>query len=191
MNVLTANPADRERSIATLVTAFTTDPLIRWMLPEPAQYLTYFSQVLGFFAGGAFEHGSAYRTDDFMAAALWLPPGVQPDEASLGELMQTAVAENLQEEVFALLEQVGSSHPETEHWYLPAIGVDATCQGLGYGSALLAHSLEACDKAHQAAYLESTNPRNVPLYERFGFEVIGEIQAGTSPTILPMLRTAR
>ena len=189
--IVSATASDMDRSIAALVTAFTSDPFIRWMLPEPIQYLTYFSQVLRFFAGRAFENASAYRSDDFMAVALWLPPGVHPDEESLGELMQTAVDEALQEEVFAVLEQVCNSHPEVEHWYLPAMGVDPQCQGKGYGSALLAHSLEVCDRAHQAAYLESTNPRNVDLYERFGFKVIGEIQAGSSPTILPMLRAAR
>ena len=56
---------------------------------------------------------------------------------------------------------------------------------------LLARSLEAVDAAHQAAYLESSNPRNVPLYERFGFQVVGTIQAGSSPPIYPMLRAAR
>ena len=28
------------------------------------------------------------------------------------------------------------------------------------------------------AYLESSNPRNIPLYERHGFEALGEIQVG-------------
>jgi hypothetical protein len=31
----------------------------------------------------------------------------------------------------------------------------------------------------------------VPLYERHGFEVVGSIQAGSSPTIVPMLRRPR
>jgi hypothetical protein len=31
----------------------------------------------------------------------------------------------------------------------------------------------------------------VPLYERHGFKVIGEIQSGSSPTLTPMLRPAR
>jgi hypothetical protein len=66
-----------------------------------------------------------------MAAALWLPPGIHPDEESLGELMQTAVGPASREEIFAVLEQVGDSHPEVEHWYLPAIGVDPRCQGMG------------------------------------------------------------
>jgi hypothetical protein len=31
----------------------------------------------------------------------------------------------------------------------------------------------------------------VPLYERHGFGVLGTIQAGQSPTIVPMLRKPR
>ena len=180
-----------ERSIATLVTAFTLDPFIRWLLPEPRQYLVYFPEVLKFFAGGAFDHGSAYRSEDFNSAALWLPPGVSPDEESLGQVVQEAVAPAFQEEVFTVFEQVGASHPETEHWYLPAMGVDPLYQGKGYGSALMERGLEICDRNHVAAYLESTNPMNIPLYQRFGYEVVGEIQAGSSPTITPMFRAAR
>ena len=188
---VSAQPFDREQSIASLVTAFTLDPFIRWMFPEPRQYLTYFPKVLKYFAGGAFDNASAYRSEDYFAAALWLPPGVSPDEESLGKVMEQGVDPARQSEVFAVLEQVGMSHPEDEHWYLPAIGVDPMYQGQGYGSALLERGLEVCDRNHLAAYLEATNPLNIPLYQRFGFEVIGEIQAGSSPAISPMFRAAR
>lgn len=104
--------------------------------------------------------------------------------------MQEGVDLNLQDEVFAVLEQVGSSHPDEAHWYLPAIGVEPRLQGKGYGSALLARGIEICDSQHVAAYLEATNPANIPLYQRFGFEVVGEIQAGSSPAITPMFRAA-
>lgn len=190
-NVVIATVADSERASAALLTAFVADPLLRWMLLDPAQYLTWFPQILRFFGGDAFEHGTAYRTDDYRATALWLPPGVAPDEEALGGVMQAGIDPGMHDEVFAFMEQVGHSHPEVEHWYLPVIGVDPSRQGAGYGSALLARSLQACDAAHQVAYLESSNPRNVPLYQRFGFEVVGEIQWGSSPPIVPMLRAAR
>ena len=41
------------------------------------------------------------------------------------------------------------------------------------------------------AYLESSNPRNISLYERHGFEVMGEIQVGAGPLMTPMLRQPR
>lgn len=186
-----ANPADYDRSIASLVAAFIADPFIRWMLPDSKQYFDYFPLVLKYFAGRAFEHSAAYRADEFKGAALWLPPGIGPDEEALGAVMQKGVAAELQEEVFAVLDQVGAGHPKEAHWYLPAIGVEPRSQGKGHGSVLLARGLEVCDRNHVAAYLEATNPANIPLYQRFGFESIGQIQAGSSPAITPMFRAAR
>jgi len=56
---------------------------------------------------------------------------------------------------------------------------------------LMKTALERVDAEGLPAYLESSNARNVSLYERHGFEVIGEIQHGSSPTMLPMYRAAR
>jgi GNAT superfamily N-acetyltransferase len=132
------------------------------MLPEPSRYLAFFPRVLRHYGGGAFDHGSAYRSEDFSASAFWLPPGVGPDEEALGAVLTEAVDADRQGEVFGVLEQIGAAHPSEPHWFLPAIGVDPRRQGRGYGSALLARSLQACDRDHAVAYLEASNPRNVP-----------------------------
>jgi ribosomal protein S18 acetylase RimI-like enzyme len=79
-------------------------------------------------------------------------------------------------------------HPKEPHWYLPLIGIDPAHQGRGLGGALMRHATEICDRERVPAYLESSNLRNVPLYQRHGFEVMGKIQAGSSPVITPMLR---
>ena len=68
------------------------------------------------------------------------------------------------------------------------IGVEPSRQGSGVGSALLQHSLANCDADGLPAYLESSSPKNIPLYERFGFEQIGVIRAGDAPPMFPMLR---
>jgi ribosomal protein S18 acetylase RimI-like enzyme len=94
-------------------------------------------------------------------------------------------------DLYSVLEQMARFHPGEPHWYLPLIGVDPVHQGRGHGSALMAHALQQCDRDRTAAYLESTNPRNITLYQRNGFEIIGKIQVGASPPILPMLRPPR
>jgi ribosomal protein S18 acetylase RimI-like enzyme len=86
---------------------------------------------------------------------------------------------------------MGRYHPVKPHWYLPLIGVDPLAQGRGYGSALLRDALELIDREGQAAYLESTNPVNLPLYQRHGFEVVGIIRVGDAPPVIPMMRPAR
>ena len=106
-------------------------------------------------------------------------------------LMKRAVPESFLADAFAVFEQMSNFHPQEPHWYLPLIGVDPACQGAGHGTELMRHALRRCDADHKLAYLESSNPRNIPFYERLGFERLGVIQAGTSPQIVPMLRKPR
>lgn len=189
--VLKATHEDRDRVNACMITAFANDPFIRWMFPDAKQYLGAFPQVCTHFAGRGFDHNAAYRTEDYLAAAMWLPPGVHPDEEALGAVMEEWLEPSQQDAVFGVLEQVGEGHPEEDHWYLPSIGVDPICQGKGYGTALMARGLEVCDRDHVAAYLESTNVTNIPFYQNCGFEIIGEIQMDSSPVVTRMLRAAR
>ncbi|MEK6325093.1 MAG: GNAT family N-acetyltransferase [Acidobacteriota bacterium] len=189
--IKSATASDQEHVIAVIVLAFGADPVARWAYPDPHEYLSYFPDLVRAFGGKAFEHSTGYCVDGFSGAALWLPPDVQPQEEEMIALLERTVPERSQEEVFSVLEQMGGYHPTEPHWYLPLIGVDPAQQGNGYGSALMGHALIPCDRENKLAYLESTNPRNIPLYKRHGFEVMGTIQVGSSPPIFPMLRRAR
>jgi ribosomal protein S18 acetylase RimI-like enzyme len=64
-------------------------------------------------------------------------------------------------------------------------------QGRGFGALLMRHATMRCDAEGKVAYLESSNPRNIPLYLRHGFEVMGTIQVGRSPVMTPMIRRPR
>lgn len=185
-----ASPSDEAPTLAVLVLAFGADPATRWTWPDPDEYLRNFPSFAKLLGGKAFAHESAYQVDDYSGAALWLPPDVQPDDDALAELMLRTSAAPL-EDVSAVFEQMERYHPQEPHWFLPFIGVDPSRQGEGYGAALMEHALIACDRDHAPAYLESSNPKNVPLYERYGFTLLGTIQVGTSPPIFPMLRPPR
>jgi ribosomal protein S18 acetylase RimI-like enzyme len=186
--IKTATSSDEARVINVLVLAFSTDPGARWTWPDPDQYLMHFPKLVKAFGGKAFEYKSAYYTDGYGGAALWLPPDVHPDEDAMTALFKATASEQIQKDLATVFEKMGSYHPKVPHWYLPLLGVDPFLHGSGLGSALLKHALISCDRDNKFAFLESTNARNVPLYERHGFEVLGEIQVGTSPTIFPMLR---
>jgi len=189
--VAAITPSEVEQAVAVISLAFSSDPAARWTYPDPYQFLTHFPKIVRAFGGKAFEQGTGHQVSGFRGAALWLPPGVHPDQEALGAVMQESVGADRLEQVSAVFEQMAGYHPSEPHWYLPMIGVDPANQGKGYGSALLRHALLQCDRDHVAAYLESSNPANVPLYERHGFVVLGTIQLGSSPPIIPMLRAAR
>lgn len=184
-------PADAEKAVATIVLAFATDPMARWSLVDPEAYLIHMPALTRAFGGSAFSCATAHQVDDFAGVALWLPPDVHPDEATLAAIMQEAAPAERRAEAASIFEQMASYHPREPHWYLPLIGVDPSHQGRGLGSALLRHALAECDRQHATAYLESSNPANIPLYERHGFTRLGVIQEGSSPQLVPMLRAAR
>jgi len=176
------------RLVAAIVTAFAADPAVRWLYPDTDQYLTNFPAFARAFAGKAFECGTVDELEDHSAAALWLPPNVQPNEVAVMDVLQSSVSEARLHEVFSMFEQMGAFHPSEPHWYLPMIGVNPSEQGRGVGSALLRKGLARCDADGLPAYLEATSLRNISLYERFGFEAVGRIQTKTSPPIIPMFR---
>jgi predicted GNAT family N-acyltransferase len=191
MTIKTALAPDQTGAIGVLTLAFSVDPMARWSLPDPATYLAVFSSITKAFGGSAFDKGTAYIANGFTGAALWLPPGAKSDEESLKRLFDENTNDDIKEDMQRIFEQMEKYHPTEPHWYLPMIGVDPAHQGGGIGSALMIEALKAVDRDGSIAYLESSNPRNISLYQRHGFEVIGEIQSGSSPVLRPMLRKAR
>ena len=189
--IRTVDQAEQARATSIQLMAFSADPIMRWMWPEPDAYVSHFPALVRGFGGGAFEQGTAHVTDDFYGGALWLPPGVGPDVEALEALIRDTVREPVRSEVGPILEQMGGSHPHEPHWHLAFIGVDPVWHGQGLGAALLQYALERIDEKGLPAYLESSNPRNISLYQRHGFAVIREIRVGGSPPVIPMLRVPR
>lgn len=190
-DIRVVDQAEAPRAASLQMLAFTADPVMRWMWPDPHAYLSHFPALVAGFGGRAFENEAAHVTADFRGGTLWLPPGVAPDGDALEKLMNDTVAEPARSAVFSILEQMSESHPHEPHWHLAFIGVDPAHQGQGIGAALLRYALERIDEQGLHAYLESSNPANISLYKRHGFEVVREIRIGDSPVVTPMLRVPR
>ncbi|MGH9988701.1 MAG: GNAT family N-acetyltransferase [Nitrososphaeraceae archaeon] len=188
--VKTATGSDEASVIDALKLAFVADPATRWVWPDPQKYLSHFSGFAKAFGGKAFAYESAHYIGNYFGAALWLPPNVHPDVGQLITLLSTGSNE-AKKDGPKVFEKMDSYHPKEPHWYLPLLGVDPLHHGKGFGSLLLQHALAVCDQDNKLAYLESSNPKNIPFYERHGFGLLGTIQVNTSPPIFPMLRKPR
>ncbi|MEL6369472.1 MAG: GNAT family N-acetyltransferase [Pseudomonadota bacterium] len=196
-----ANSSDRDAVLRTITLGFAADPIARWLWPDPATYLETMPRFAAAFGGKGFDHETVYATgaagkgatsaSGVDAAAMWLPPDVNPDEEELMGVLGASIAESRMGEIGSLFEQMDSFHPETACWYLPLIAADPISIGQGLGGTLMKHALQRCDEDGLIAYLESSNLRNISLYERHGFQTIGEIQAGDSPVMTPMVREPR
>src|SRR5262245_1679780 len=94
------------------------------------------------FAGNAFANGGAHCTDEYAGVALWLPPGVRPDEEKLAKALPSTVSPSVCSEVFAIFDQMSKHHPSEPRWHLPLIGVDPAFQNRGQGDALMQYALQ-------------------------------------------------
>jgi ribosomal protein S18 acetylase RimI-like enzyme len=191
VEIRSARQDEMPQTVACIVAAFITDPIGRFAWPSPHQYLEGMAETARAFGGASFEHGTADVTADFCGAGLWLPPGIHPNGEALEQVFRdTAKPEHL-DDLLATFEKMDEWHPEEKHWYLPLVGVEPNAQGRGLGGALMRHATARADADGVLAYLESSNPRNISLYERHGFEVMGKIQIGAGPLVTPMLRRPR
>ena len=86
---------------------------------------------------------------------------------------------------------LGDTHPAEPHFYLNTVGVAPNCKGQGHGGTIIDHTLDLADNAGHPCYLESSSSRNVPLYERLGFDVVKEINLPNGPTMWGMWRPER
>lgn len=174
---------DIGRLAAVLGRAFHDDPVMAWMVPDAARRTRALTRMFAtmtrhhFLGGGDSE--VALRAGVIGAAALWDAPGCWKQSPLQEVLMMPGFARALGrrslrgQQVAALMKQV---HPEEPHWYLAVIGSDPTVRGSGFAHALMRSRLDRVDAEHAPAYLESSNPDNVPYYQRFGFEITGEIR---------------
>jgi GNAT superfamily N-acetyltransferase len=191
IEIRSATQDEESEAVASIVAAFITDPLARFAWPSTHDHLQSMPLVTREFGGGSFEQGTAYVSTDCCGVALWLPPGVHPNDEGLREVFRDTVKPEHLDDLLGTFDEMDKYHPEEPHWYLPLIGVEPNAQGRGLGEALMRHATSRCDQEEVLAYLESSNPRNISLYLRHGFEVLGEIQVGGAPLVTPMLRQPR
>ena len=116
--IKTATPSDEASIIDLLVRAFNMDPAVRWVWSDSQLYYKHSPSFLKAFAGRAFTHWTAYYVDGYIGAALWLPPGVHPDEEKMMSVLQQTVPQHIKNDAFAVFDKMSRYHQIEQHWYL-------------------------------------------------------------------------
>jgi ribosomal protein S18 acetylase RimI-like enzyme len=183
---------DADAVIDALIEAFAEDPVWCWTFSHPATRPEHLRTFMTAAFERSFACGHAFLTADGHGVALWCPADVEFFDDTLRSALVAAVVASegdRTELVFEGLRALGALHPEETHVYLHALGVVPAARSRGLGAALLDHVLAVCTAEGVPAYLESSNARNVSLYERHGFAVMAEValpEAG--PVVRPMWR---
>jgi ribosomal protein S18 acetylase RimI-like enzyme len=140
--------------------------------------------------GDSLASGTVFTVDEFYGVAAFMSPPANVDEdAMVDQILSSATAERA-EEFLKVVEAASVHYPDEPHWSLAGIAVDPYYRGNGYGGQLMEHALKKIDQEHLPVYLESTNPLNISLYQRFGFKARESYELGGRPIYTPMIRAA-
>ena len=192
---------DVDAAAGVIARAFRDDALTKAIIPETERRLAYAEVIGRRYVREALPYGHAFGVRErgaLVGIALWHPPGVEPTSvtALLGMLPSLArmaptvagmgprLAARLLRSPSVPLElglrrrKAVAEASAGAAWYLAYLATDPAAQGRGVGRALLTAMLDRCDAAGQAAWLETTDPVNPPLYERFGFATVARLDGG-------------
>ena len=193
-NIRRAEFGDVRALSLVLARAFEEDPFMSWLFPEPTYRLKLVQAWMRVEVANALEMDASWVSmisGEIVAGTIWSPPGRDLHESgTFTQLWYLVLGANPDRtsELAQGLSMIGSSHPDEPHFYLNTVGVQPSLAGQGHGGAIIGHTLDLADVDGQPCYLESSSPRNIPLYERLGFEVIQEIALPNGPKMWGMWR---
>lgn len=111
MTIKTGTLSDEAQAIAVLTLAFSNDPMARWSLPDAVKFLAAFPLLTKAFGGRSFEGGTFFIDEGYAGAALWLPPGVGPDDESLVRILVENASDDIKDDMPKIFEQMEKFHP--------------------------------------------------------------------------------
>jgi ribosomal protein S18 acetylase RimI-like enzyme len=172
--VVRATPAARERVVDTVVAAFRNDPVFKFFFPDSASY----DAEAAAFAANLFDrrvaHGTVWIVEGGAAVSMWDPPAGAGGDARKPELSPRTLAR-----LDAYNAAVHAALPATAHWYLGVLATHPEHTGRRWGHAVMAAGLQHAATAGLPAYLETTNPANLAMYRRAGWEVVASLTVQT------------
>lgn len=168
-----ATPADRGRVIASLVAAFTKDSVLRYLFPDEATYPQYAAAFFGHLFDKRVHKGTVWTIGRGASVAIWEPPAADnesPEDSLAAHLPADALAR-----VHAYDEAVHAALPTAPFWYLGVLGTHPDNAGRRWGHAVMRAGLRRAVADGLPAILKTSNPANVEVYRRAGWEVVRDV----------------
>jgi ribosomal protein S18 acetylase RimI-like enzyme len=194
--------ADEAPVAALLALAFDADPIFRWVEPDHAARRAFLGEFMAALVRRSLRLGELavglVAAPGREGASLWKTPALR--ELSPDQLARTGldrIADRLSpraqarfEAVFDPVEAALAADSPEPVWYLGVLGVAPEHQGRGWGGRLMRPILDRADRDGRAVTLETSQPRNLPLYERHGFRIRRELPppAPGGPVVWTMKR---
>ena len=185
-----------DRAVVTVASAFLPDPMITWVFPDAARRPAGSRALMQVLVGYGLRYGRVTASHDARAVCVWIPPGpgitiprmirsgmlALPFRAGFRPFSRFMTANET-------MDRIHKARVPGPHWYLFGVAVAPELHNQGIGSSIIREGLARADRESRPCYLETSEPRNLVLYQRLGFAVLEEATLGKGgPPAWSMLR---
>lgn len=175
--------------VSVLAEAFHDYPVMRYVLGDSGDYDARLETLVGFFVRVRDVRDEVLlgirQGGELAAAAIVSYPERGASPPAVQELRERTWAE-LGADERARYERFGAATApfavEGDHVHLNMIGARRAARGRGLGRVLLeaVHELSASDPSSSGVTLTTELESNVPLYQHFGYEIVGTGTVGSA-----------
>ncbi len=171
--------ADDKRVADILTEAFADNQSVNYVVRQDRHRLKRIRRLMQYAVATGHDFGEVWLSDDRTACAITvLPDQKRFTVAAARRDVRLAIAATGLGNVYRTLRreaQIKAAHPDSPFCHLWFVGVARAAQGQGKGSRLLQTVMDHYHAQQRPIYLETSTRRNLPWYQRFGFEVYGEL----------------
>ncbi|MDG4822001.1 GNAT family N-acetyltransferase [Asanoa sp. WMMD1127] len=179
IHVERATAADRQQVVETVVAAFDQDPAFRFFFRDPVTRDAEAAEFAGHLFDQRVAPGTTWVIEGGRSLAMWDAP--RGWSSSEGE-PKLAVSDEALARLDDYHRAVQGFFPRRQpFWYLGVLATHPSHAGRRLGREVMKPGLAAAAAAGLPAYLETTNPHNVGVYERAGWRVSGSTHLDDLP----------
>lgn len=180
--MIRAGVEDKNRIINILSNAFDDNKSVNYIIQQDAKRKQRIRNLMAYSFDVCYLWGDVFLSADKKACALTIFPDKKRTslQSILLDIKFAVSVIGLSNVKKAMNREASISkiHPGGLLYYLWFIGVDPTVQNKGIGSKLLEEIIQEGMLRKRIICLETSTLKNIPWYEKFGFETYRELDFG-------------
>jgi ribosomal protein S18 acetylase RimI-like enzyme len=170
-----ALPSQKAQVIEILTESFDQNKSVNYVVKQDESRKERIRGLMNYSYNVCNAFGEVWFSEDEQACALVLYPDKKHTTLSAVlwdiKLAVSVIGLSRVGQVLARESKIKAFHPKQPFSYLWFIGVNPKFQNSGKGSRLLEEIIKHSERDNRPIYLETSVDRNLPWYQKFGFEI--------------------
>jgi len=177
-----ATVADKTKIVNILTDAFDDNSSVNYIVKQDEQRIKRIKFLMGYSFEMCAKYGKVYISDSENACALVLFPELKKDNFWTIRKDVELIAKSIGfSNIFKALKReskIKATQLKGDIYYLWFVGVEPSKQNKGLGSELLSMLLSEAEQMERTVCLETSTSRNIPWYQKNGFQIYDKINLG-------------